>query len=202
MTHYIHALQIIYLILYLLCPPPQCNGGGILLSSSPNNFQLWCAARRVIYHSKGVWEYIPKSIPSVCTTIFKRIAGLCFYLKSLMLYINGFVLTSSGKRWKVFFFKFRIRFRIIGRNPHKKIIPTNKEAWILIKVKCFTYQWICLDKLYKLTKSLFPISNSFSNYGPKIENYSNEYIHIARCEYWSNSNVLYINGFVSTSSTH
>ena len=40
-------------------------------------------------------EYIPESIPSVCTTIFKRIAGLCFYAKSLMLYINRFVSLSS-----------------------------------------------------------------------------------------------------------
>ena len=31
---------------------------------------------------------------SVCTTIFKRIAGLCFYLKCLMLLINVFALTS------------------------------------------------------------------------------------------------------------
>ena len=29
------------------------------------------------------------------TTIFRRIAGLCFYPKSFMLYINGFVSTSS-----------------------------------------------------------------------------------------------------------
>ena len=50
-----------------------------------------------------VWKifessYIPKSIPSVClsvcTTIFKWIAGLCFYIKSLMFYINGFILSS------------------------------------------------------------------------------------------------------------
>ena len=40
-------------------------------------------------------SYIPKLIQSVCTAIFKRIAGPCFYLKSLMLYVNGFVSTSS-----------------------------------------------------------------------------------------------------------
>ena len=50
---------------------------------------------RVIYHWKGVWEYIPKS---VCTTIFKKIAELCFYPKSLM-YVNGFDSTSCTNYW-------------------------------------------------------------------------------------------------------
>ena len=43
------------------------------------NFEDFNIYRRVIYHSKGLWEYIPQSIPSVCTTISKRIAGLRFY---------------------------------------------------------------------------------------------------------------------------
>ena len=42
--------------------------------------------------------YIPKSIPSVCNTIFKRIAGLCFHPKSLMLYIlDSFTFCGNGK---------------------------------------------------------------------------------------------------------
>ena len=72
--------------------------------------EVYCFPRRQLIFSfgwcvmyQGLWEYIPKSIPSVCTTILKQIAGLCFYHKSLMLYINGFVLTSSTKLR--FFFK-------------------------------------------------------------------------------------------------
>ena len=99
--------------------------------------------RRLIYHLKCLWEYIPKSILSVCTMIFKRIAGLCFYLKSLMLYTNGFVSRSSTNWWKAF-----LKFRIFDRKP--KIFQTNSETWILIKLECVIYQWIRLDKLYKL----------------------------------------------------
>ena len=58
--------------------------------------------------------------PSVCTyhdlqtnsgTLF-----LFFYVKCLILYINGFVTTSSTNKWKAFF-KFYIRFQIFGRKP-------------------------------------------------------------------------------------
>ena len=142
---------------------------------------------------------------SVCTTIFKRIAGLCFYPKSLMfyniclnlsrqalqnnekiiwnseivselmtenrkifkliarreywfnynmLYVNGFVPTSSTNLWKAFF-KFRICFRIIDRKP--KNIQMNRKAWILIRVQCVVYQWIRLDKLYRLMECFFLI---------------------------------------------
>ena len=80
--------------------------------------------RRVINHSKGLWEYIPKSIPSgalsvhlsVCTTIFKRIDGLNFYPKSLMLYINRFVWTSSSNKWKAFLSNFESVFEILAEN--------------------------------------------------------------------------------------
>ena len=51
---------------------------------------------------KFVFELMAESL-SVCTTIFKRIAGLCFYPKSLMLYINGFVSTSSFQISESFF---------------------------------------------------------------------------------------------------
>ena len=36
-----------------------------------------------------------------------------------------------------------------------KNIETNSEAWVLIKVQCVIYQWIRLDKLYKLMESFF-----------------------------------------------
>ena len=45
---------------------------------------------------------------------------------------------------KKLFFKFRIRFRIIGRKP--KNIQKNSDPKILIKVQCVIYQWIRLDK--------------------------------------------------------
>ena len=49
------------------------------------------------------------------------------------------------------FFKFI--FGIIGEQP--KNIQTNSEAWILVKVQYVIYQWIRLDKLYKLMESFF-----------------------------------------------
>ena len=90
---------------------------------------------------------------SVCTTIFKRIAELCFYPKSLMLYINGFVSRSSIILWKAFF-KFQISFRIIGRKPKKN---SNELPGVNIdqSAMCYIYQWIWLDELYKPMKSFF-----------------------------------------------
>ena len=44
------------------------------------------------------------------------------------------------------FFKFQIRFQIIGRK--QKNIQTNSELYVI-------YQWICLDMLYKLIESFF-----------------------------------------------
>ena len=75
----------------------------------------------------------------------------------------------------------------------KKNILTNIEAWILIKVQCFIYQWIRLDKVYKFLnkESLFLILYSFSNYWPKTKKI---FKRIERREYWSKCNVLFING--------
>ena len=55
------------------------------------------------------------------------------------------------------FYKFQICFRNVDRKP-KNIQKNSSEAWILIKVKCDIYQWIWLDKLYKLW-------SFFSNFG-------------------------------------
>ena len=85
----------------------------------PRRQVIFSFGRRVVYHSKGLWEYIPKSIPSVClsvcTTIFKLIAGLRFYLKYLMLSINGFVSTSSINEWKVYS-NFKFVFELVAEN--------------------------------------------------------------------------------------
>ena len=94
---------------------------------------------------------------SVCTTIFKRIAGLRFYPKSLMSYINEFVSMSSRNKWKAFF-KFQFFFLNFGWKP--KNIQTNK-VWISIKFQCVIYKSIRLDKLYKLRESFFQVSESF-----------------------------------------
>ena len=89
---------------------------------------------------------------SVCTSIFKRIVRLCFYLKCLILwlYINGSILTSSTNKWKSF---FKFVFELMAEKS--KNIETNSEAWVLIKVQCVIYQWIRLDKLYKLMERFF-----------------------------------------------
>ena len=71
-------------------------------------------------------------------------------------------LQTNGK----FFLKFRIRFRIFGRNP--KFFQKNSEAWILIKLQYVIYQWIRLNELYKQMKSLFRISFLNFDRKPKI----------------------------------
>ena len=63
-----------------------------------------------------LWAYISKSIPSVCTTISKRIAGLRFYPKFFMLFINGFVSTSSTNQWFFFFSNFELVFDFLAVN--------------------------------------------------------------------------------------
>ena len=84
-------------VLVSLCLPPSVMAGGILFSSSPTYFQLWYACHMSFERSLRVATFRNRYNLSVCTTIFKRIAGCCFYLKCLMLYINGFVSTSSTK---------------------------------------------------------------------------------------------------------
>ena len=54
-----------------------------------------------------------------------------------------------------------------------KNIQNKSKAWILIKLQCVIYQWICLYELYKLMESFFHISISFSDYWPKVKKYSN-----------------------------
>ena len=99
---------------------------------------------------------------------------LCFYLKCLILwlYINGSILTSSTNKWKTLK-NFKFIFELMVEKS--KNIETNSEAWVLIKVQCVIYQWIRLDKLYKLMERFFfQISNLFLflNYWLKIKKYS------------------------------
>ena len=106
--------------------------------------------RRVIYHSKGLWEYIPKLILSVCPSVaitkFQWITELCFYPKSLMLYINGLVSQSSTNWLKAFFSNFNLIFELLADN--RKIFKqiASHEYWSKCNVLCF---WVRLDKLHK-----------------------------------------------------
>ena len=78
--------------------PPGGNTPIIIIMPPPSvTWEVYCFPRRqlifsfdgrVIHHSKGLWEYIPKSILSVCTTIFKRIAGLCFFMLNVWCYTS------------------------------------------------------------------------------------------------------------------
>ena len=55
----------------------------------------------------------------------------------------------------------KIFILINGLKP--KIIQTNSEVKILLKFNCAIYQWIRVDKLYKLMESFLKISELFSN---------------------------------------
>ena len=44
---------------------------------------------------------------------------------------------------------------------NEKNSQTNSEAWILIKVQYVIYQWIRLDKLYKLMEAFFEVFSKF-----------------------------------------
>ena len=73
-------------------PPPSVTGLVYCFPRRPLIFSFG----RLMLHSK-VFEstFRNRFRLSVCTTIFKRISELCFYPKSLMLYINEFVSSSS-----------------------------------------------------------------------------------------------------------
>ena len=111
-----------------------------------------------------------------------------FYTKSLILYNNRFVLPCSTNKS---FYQISNLFSNFWPKTE------NSEAWILIKVQ---YQWICLDKLYKLMESLFQIS--FWNFGQKPKNILTVFKQIAGLRFYTISLMLYINGFVSLSSTN
>ena len=149
-----------------LCLPYSVTGD---VYCWPRRQLIFISGRRVIYHSKGFGEYIPISIPSICTAIFKRIAGICFYPKSLMLCINGFVSTSSKKQMTSFFQISIFFFFVIQNSKIIKIIlliqEDNKAFHVLTENREF-------------------------------------FIRITRLKYWSNCNVIYIEGFFTTSSTN
>ena len=51
---------------FLLCLPLSVTRE---VYSFPRHQPIFCFGRRVIYHLKGLWEYIPKSIPSACPSV-------------------------------------------------------------------------------------------------------------------------------------
>ena len=88
-----------------------------------------------------------------------------------MLYIDGFLSTSSTNKWKAFS-KFRIPFCIFGRKP--KNIQKISEAWILIKLQCGICQWIHLNKFHKLMESFFSNFEFVFELMAENQKYSNE----------------------------
>ena len=108
---------------------------------------------------------------SVCTTIFKRIAELCFYLKCLMLYINGFFSTSTTNLWKAFFSNFKFVFELMAENLKIFKRIARREYWS----NCNVLSGISMESSWQALhsyqwKAFFHISNSFSNYCQKPEN--------------------------------
>ena len=153
-----------------LCFPPNVTEEVYCFSRRHIIFSFDC---RVIYHLKGLWEYSPKPISSVClsvcTTIFERITGLRLYVKCLMLYINGLVSKSSTNQWKafsIFFGRKQIFFKRIARRGLVNIDQ--------IPFQCVIYQWIRLNELYKLMKNFFQILNYFSKFWRKTDNFETE----------------------------
>ena len=165
----------------------------------PRRQLIFSVGNRVIYHSKGLclWEYIPKSIPSVCTTIFKRIAGLHCYSKSLMY-------TSIDSSWRAlqtngkFFFQISNSSLNYWPKTEKYLEQTeNRGYWSYCNVLCING--------FVSTSSTNKWKVFFFNFGFVFELLAEKwkiFKRIARHEYWSNCNVLYINEFVSTSYTN
>ena len=90
---------------HLVMPLPSVTGE---VNCFPRRQLIFSFDRHVIYHSKGLWEYILKSIPFVC------------------LYHD---------------------------------LPTNSETSFLYQMFHLTYQWSCLNELYRLMECVFQISN-------------------------------------------
>ena len=55
-----------HLCFYLLCLPPSVTGE---VYCNPRYQLILSFDRRVIYYLKGLWEYIPQSILSVCLSV-------------------------------------------------------------------------------------------------------------------------------------
>ena len=80
----------------LIMPPLSVRGE---VCCFPHRKLIFRFGRRFIYK---FFEIVKSEIYSVClsvcTTNFKVKSNLCFYRKSSMLYVNGFVSTSSTKQ--------------------------------------------------------------------------------------------------------
>ena len=77
----------------------------------------------------------------------------------------------------------------------------NSEAWILTKVQWVLYQWICLDKLYKLMKSCFQISESLFELTTIFQNNSGVgFLHVWRGRHLCSSARVLVYTFIGASS--
>ena len=129
-----------------LCLPPSVTGE---VYCFPRRQLLFIFDRRVIKYLKGLWEYIPKSIPSVCLyhDLQTNRGNMFFYLKCLC-YTS---MDSSQRALQSNRSFFQIYFWINCRNPKIFKQIARQEYWPKCKV---VYQWICLYKLYKLESFL------------------------------------------------
>ena len=115
--------------------------------------------RRVIYHLKGLWEYIPKSIPFICLSVpqssYEWLAFL--FMSNLLCYIS----MDSSRQALQTIRKLLSNFIIIFESLAQKNIQKDSEASISIKILQILFYnigvgYLCMrgGKAYKLINML------------------------------------------------
>ena len=141
-------------------PPPGVTGE---VYSFPCRQLIFSFGRHVMYHLKGLWEYIPKLIPSVCasgTTIFKRIAGLCFYPKSFDVTNQWIRLDKLYKNKGKLCSNFEFVFELLAENWKIFKLIDRREYWWNCNVLFINgFVSTCSKNLWKF---FFLFSESFS----------------------------------------
>ena len=114
-----------------------------------------CVAVALIGVSYIIWKVFEstfqKKIPFVCTTIFKWTAGLHFYHKSFMLYINVFVSISSTNKWKASF-QISLPNYLVKTEKYSNHMNSDWNAMYYI------YQWFDSTRILQTNGKLFQIS--------------------------------------------
>ena len=116
---------------------PPCVKGEV--HCFPRRQLIFSFGRRVIYHLKGLWEYIPKLIPSVCLYHDIQTNSGTLFLSLIFDVIHKWIcLNELYKQMESFYFSnFEILFRILAEN-RKPTYSTNNKVWIFIKFHCVT----------------------------------------------------------------
>ena len=126
--------------IFMRPPPPSVTWE---VYCFPHRQLISSFGRRVISFERSL-KFISKSVLFVCTMIFKRIVGLHFYPWCYASVVSSRQALQTN--WKLFS-NFNFVFKLLAKNF--------KTTWILIEVQCITYQWIWIDKLYKLMEFFF-----------------------------------------------